>query len=163
MINTKTLASHYPSPSSLTATQLISLHLVLNRPSSNRKSLDPLFGPYISVLPRDFESHPLTWLLEQDAQQESIGTKLLECLPPSATTALRDVFGKFLIDWKAVRHYMVCLREPSQRLQLTFVTLPSDNIPMLFKILEGLNRSQSVWARWIFPCGTISYGGGLMV
>ena len=107
MINVQTLAPHYPSPSSLTAVQLISLHLLLHRPTHDSQSLDPLFGPYISVLPRGFASHPLTWLVE--GQRQGAGIILLECLPPSATTALRQVFCKFRDDWKAVRQYMVCL------------------------------------------------------
>jgi hypothetical protein len=109
MINTQTLAPHYPSPSSLTAVQLISLHLLLYRPIRDSQSSDPLFGPYISVLPRGFESHPLTWLIEHQRQRKNDGTILLDSLPPSATRALREVSRKFWDDWKAVRQYMVCL------------------------------------------------------
>jgi hypothetical protein len=106
MMNVKTLAPHYPSLSDLTATQLISLHLLLHRPIRDGESLDPFFGPYISVLPRDFDSHPVTWLVEE-GRRDYVGTEFLESLPPSAMLALRKVCRKFWDDWSAVRSYMV--------------------------------------------------------
>jgi hypothetical protein len=106
MMNVKTLAPHYPSPSSLTATQLIPLHLLLHRPQRGGESLDPFFGPYISVLPRDFDSHPVTWSVE-GGRQDDVDTRLLESLPPSAIMALREVCRKFRHDWTVVLHYLV--------------------------------------------------------
>jgi len=122
MINVDTLAPHYPSPSLLTATQLISLHLHLHRPLRDGDSLDPFFGPYISVLPRDFESHPVTWLVE--GRWDGVGTELLESLPPSAMLALRLVCRKFWDDWAVVRHYMQrhpCVIQKSTRTELKTV------------------------------------------
>lgn len=107
MINAQTLAYKYPSPSSLTATQLISLHLLLHRPTCDEESLDPVFGPYISVLPRDFESHPVAWSVKREIQQHGIDTKLLESLPPSVNTALQNVSRIFWDDWNAICGYLV--------------------------------------------------------
>jgi len=62
-MNVLTLKSHYPDANDLTAVQKITMHLFLHQPSDGGDSQDPLFGPYISVLPRDFDSHPLSWLI----------------------------------------------------------------------------------------------------
>ncbi|KAJ7905474.1 hypothetical protein B0H14DRAFT_2660424 [Mycena olivaceomarginata] len=59
LVNCRTLAPHYPA--GLDAIQLISLHLGRYR---RTPQLDPLFGPYISTLPREF-SHPLTTHVHQ--------------------------------------------------------------------------------------------------
>ncbi|KAJ6502567.1 hypothetical protein C8R45DRAFT_977015 [Mycena sanguinolenta] len=93
LVNCRTLAPHYPA--GLDATQLISLHLSLYRDSH---SLDPLFGPYISTLPREFDSHPLTSHVQQDA--------FLGRLPPSVATALVHVHARYLHDWRTVRGYL---------------------------------------------------------
>lgn len=107
MINTRTLATHYPVTSSLTATQLISLHLLLHRPTGDGESLDPIFGPYISVLPRNFESHPVTWSVRREVGENGVDTGLLDNLPPSANAALQRISQKFWDDWKAVYGYLV--------------------------------------------------------
>ena len=111
LINIKTLEPYYRllCPSlSLTATQLISLHLFLHRPE-NGKSTDPLFGPYISILPQEFESHPLTWLIKCKRQENSELTSLnlLRNLSPTVVTALRRVGERFYDDWKVLRRFLV--------------------------------------------------------
>lgn len=110
MMNTKTLAAHYPA-STLTATQLISLHLMLHRPRREDDSLDPLFGPYISVLPREFDSHPLTWTVRRFFLRDTchLESFLLESLTPSASVGLEKISRKFYQDWRIVWGYMVPL------------------------------------------------------
>lgn len=113
MINVRTLAQHYPSDpdgSPLSANQLISLHMMLYRPLDDGESSDSLFGPYISVLPRNFETHPMTWTVKQKLQQHDYGVSLIEHLTPSALAALDKVFQKFHDDWEAVRAYLVAFR-----------------------------------------------------
>ncbi|KAJ3779332.1 SET domain-containing protein [Lentinula raphanica] len=97
LMNIKTLSSHYGSAmKSLSATQLIFLHLLLHRPRPDEDSLEPLFGPYISTLPRNFDYHPLSWITK------SINTELLELLPPSTKQALHDLSSKFQNDLATV-------------------------------------------------------------
>lgn len=112
-MNTLTLGPHYPpSQPTLSCTQIISLHLLLHRPLDNQPdSGDPLFGPYISVLPREFDSHPLTWLWKEDncgsaaVPQE---TQLLNALPASILGKLNKMFGLFKGDWTRIQDYLVC-------------------------------------------------------
>ncbi|KAJ7285853.1 hypothetical protein C8J57DRAFT_1286003 [Mycena rebaudengoi] len=96
LLNIRTLSPHYPTHS-LSAVQLISLHLLLYRPNRGRDSLDPLFGPYISVLPRDFDSHPLVCHVKgADIRQ----------LPPSVACALERLSARFQQDWEIVHRYL---------------------------------------------------------
>ena len=106
MLNIATLSPHYPRSRSLTATQLISLHLLLYRPSGSEDSPDPLFGPYISLLPRDFDYHPLTWLCHKEVDHP--GYRLLSRLPPSVMHSLLAVADRLQADWNAVCQYLVC-------------------------------------------------------
>jgi len=106
-INIETLG-HYPRSNLLTATQLISLHLMLHRPIGGHESDDPNFGPYISMLPREFGSHPLTWVVHQSlgvASREEC--KLMKLLPPSVLAELLLLEKRFWTDWEVVRQYMV--------------------------------------------------------
>jgi hypothetical protein len=106
-INAETLG-HYPRSNLLTATQLISLHLLLHRPVDGHESDDPSFGPYISMLPRDFGSHPLTWVVHQTlgvASREECN--LMNLLPPSVMAELLLLEKRFWTDWEAVRQYLV--------------------------------------------------------
>jgi hypothetical protein len=106
-MNARTLG-HYPHSTRLTATQIISLHLLLYRPTPDCESDDPHFGPYISILPREFDNHPLTWIVHQ-----TMGTgshkehRLLDLLPPSVLADLLLLEKRFWKDWEAVRRYMV--------------------------------------------------------
>ncbi|KAH7916069.1 hypothetical protein BJ138DRAFT_1140602 [Hygrophoropsis aurantiaca] len=106
-MNVRTLQATYFArgiPAPLTATQLISLHLYLYRPRGEENSSDPLFGPYISALPRNFDGHPLTWLVEPAISIEE--NSLLETLPPSVYDALQQLHTRFLEDWTAVSEFM---------------------------------------------------------
>jgi hypothetical protein len=107
MINTRTLVGLYPKTRpKLTATQIMSMHLFLFRLSPpENKAKDAAFGPYVSVLPSDFETHPLTWLIKSrvsDGKRE-----LLEYLPKDALKSLRNVSIRFDQDWERVSHYLV--------------------------------------------------------
>ncbi|KAL4265232.1 SETD3/SETD6 methyltransferase [Pleurotus pulmonarius] len=107
LLNWKTLSGHYASPKQLNATCLISLHLLLHRPQGEMESTDPLFGPYISILPRDFDSHPLTWLAKSKiAFEETIEQLLLEALPQDVREALDALWNRLLGDWKKVCQYV---------------------------------------------------------
>ena len=108
-MNVRTLKSLYPTPGPtlLTATQIISLHLYLNRPHKNEDSPEPHYGPYISTLPREFDSHPLTWVVRSENGIESGGIPLLGCLPPSVRASLMELHERFCQDWAAVRAYLV--------------------------------------------------------
>ncbi|KAJ7449792.1 hypothetical protein FB451DRAFT_738190 [Mycena latifolia] len=95
LLNTRSLAPHYPP--ALTAVQLIALHLCLYRPLHLSHSLDPLFGPYISTLPREFNDHPLT---------RHVSAAGCRDLPPSVATALARLHARYLHDWNTVRGYV---------------------------------------------------------
>ncbi|KAJ3896505.1 hypothetical protein GG344DRAFT_36468 [Lentinula edodes] len=97
LLNRKTLSSYYGTAAkSLSAMQMISLHLLLHRPLPGRESLDPLFGPYISTLPQNFDYHPLSWTTKRN-----IGPSV-DILPPDASRALQDLSSKFRNDLAAV-------------------------------------------------------------
>lgn len=118
LLNCKTLAPNYPP--GLDAFQLISLHLCLYRPLDPSHSLDPLFGPYISTLPRDFDSHPLTGHVQR--QTDSFCE-----FPPSVSTALLRLHARYLHDWRTVRGYIV------RSLALPyFLISPTESEPMPF-------------------------------
>lgn len=92
----------------LNATQMISLHLLLHRPKDNEKSLDPMFGPYISTLPREFDSHPLTWRVRNRYNlQQDPASILSSCLPPCIATALVELEARFWADFQIVLDYSV--------------------------------------------------------
>ncbi|KAJ3936859.1 MAG: hypothetical protein NXY57DRAFT_82908 [Lentinula lateritia] len=101
LLNRKTLSSYYGiAAKSLSAMQMISLHLLLHRPLPDRESLDPLFGPYISTLPQNFDYHPLSWTTKRN-----IGPSL-DILPPDAFWALQDLSSKFRNDLAAVSSFV---------------------------------------------------------
>jgi hypothetical protein len=109
-INMETLR-HYPHSKRLTATQLISLHLLLYKPAADRESDDPHFGPYISILPRDFGGHPLTWVVHRTLGAGSREEhSLLHLLPPCVLSDLLLLEQRFWKDWEAVRLYLVGTR-----------------------------------------------------
>ncbi|KAF7304868.1 SET domain-containing protein [Mycena kentingensis (nom. inval.)] len=97
LLNSRTLASHYPQPSRLSAIQLISLHLSLYRPTQG-PSQDELFGPYIDTLPVEFDLHPL------------VRPPTTE-LPPSVASALQELRDRYTQDLQAVRAYVQNHRE----------------------------------------------------
>ncbi|KAF8478694.1 hypothetical protein DFH94DRAFT_633087 [Russula ochroleuca] len=105
-INMATLG-HYPYSKRLTATQLISLHLLLYKPAPGCESDDPHFAPYISILPRDFGDHPLTWAVHRTLGAGSREEhSLLRLLPPSVLSDLLLLERRFWKDWEAVLLYL---------------------------------------------------------
>ncbi|KAG0707784.1 hypothetical protein DFH29DRAFT_597776 [Suillus ampliporus] len=108
LMNIRTLKSLHPTSGStpLTAIQMISLHLYINRPRGSEDSPDPRYGPYISTLPREFDSHPLTWLVRSKSDMESGDVPLLSYLPPSVRASLIKLHDRFCQDWAAVRAYL---------------------------------------------------------
>ncbi|KAF8798009.1 SET domain-containing protein [Phlegmacium glaucopus] len=114
LLNTLTLSPHYPQTHpKLTCTQYISLHLFLHRPVSGNQSRDPLFGPYISVLPKNFDSHPLTWLWRQQHGRagSSFEFQLLDALPSQVMLKLNRILGLFKNDLTRIQDYLQ--RNPS--------------------------------------------------
>lgn len=114
MMNIRTLVGLYPKARpKLTATQIMSLHLLLHRPHSpSDLSKDNAFGPYISILPSDFDAHPLTWLIrprDPDAEREDLdmGHDLLEHTPRGVLNTLEGVAARFRRDWERVCQYLV--------------------------------------------------------
>lgn len=119
LVNVKTLGSHYPPASdglNLSAVQMISLHLLLHKPHEDGVSRDELFGPYISTMPRSFESHPCTWKLKARLASKSGTTavsyadteaSLLEALPPSAKRSISQLASRLWTDWETVCQYAV--------------------------------------------------------
>jgi hypothetical protein len=103
----KTLSSIYPplpgTAKSLTAIQMISLHLALHRPQGGLASSCTSFGPYISVLPSEFDCHLLTWIVRKNGY----GERLLQCSPVHTQTLVRKVHDRFQQDLVAVKSYMV--------------------------------------------------------
>ncbi|KAF8507343.1 SET domain-containing protein [Hysterangium stoloniferum] len=104
-MNIETLAPLYGVKHGLSATQLISLHLFLHKPDEGRCTTALNFGAYISILPEDFASHPLTWLIKSSSGDHS-DAFLLDCLTPAAVRALSQVAGRFQEDRKAVLDFM---------------------------------------------------------
>lgn len=113
-MNKMTLKQLYPHnirvDKALTAVQLISMHLFIWRPKHEEDSADPFFGPYISILPRDFSSHPLTWLvLAKLSKADDLRVSLLDSLPPSVLAALHRLHTRFWDDWCKVRSFLVSI------------------------------------------------------
>ncbi|KAL5529173.1 hypothetical protein ACEPAG_5147 [Sanghuangporus baumii] len=80
--------------------QLLSIHLALHRPAGHSFSKDPHYGPYIDTLPRDFDNHPLAWIIKEKLSAAgSHETKLLRGLPPSVHKELEGVAKRFWNDW----------------------------------------------------------------
>jgi hypothetical protein len=105
-MNILSLEPHYPAVK-LSAVQMISWHLFLHRPKGEDDSQDPLFGPYITMLPREFDSHPLTWTIMRKASEGELHASLLDLLPPSIQGSLTQLQDRFWQDWKAVSSCLV--------------------------------------------------------
>jgi hypothetical protein len=114
LLNRDTLQPHYSPNPVLSGTQLISLHLLIYRPIDHLPSTDPLFGPYISVLPTSFHAHPLTWLWKERIERNanSVESHLLALLPPRVVRDLERVARTFYADWDKVYTYLVRLTSP---------------------------------------------------
>lgn len=99
----------YPGSEFLSAHQLISIHLYLHKPlDDSKESTDKQFGSFISILPREFDSHPLTWLVQEslggDSEPES---SFLALLPRSTRSVLNTLAERFERDTNAVIKYLV--------------------------------------------------------
>ncbi|KAF9532962.1 hypothetical protein CPB83DRAFT_846676 [Crepidotus variabilis] len=109
-MNSLTLAPYYPATKpTLSCTQIVSLHLLLHRPPEGRSTCDdPIFGPFISVLPAEFDWHPLTWLWRESkaSGEPIIESRLLDSLPPSILSELNRMFGLFQADWSRIFSYL---------------------------------------------------------
>ena len=108
-MNVETIAPLYPGGELLSAHQLISLHLYLHKPVNDAKeSTDNPFGPFISILPRDFDSHPLTWIFRRGlSDNNEPGSALLALLPRSTRSLLNALAERFERDSDAVIKYLV--------------------------------------------------------
>ena len=108
-MNVKTLGPLYPGSKRLSAHQLISLHLYLHRPpGEDVESADSLFGPFISILPRDFSNHPLTWLVHKNLDgKDELGSTFLTLLPRSTRSVLDALAERFERDSDVVTKYLV--------------------------------------------------------
>ena len=76
---------------------------------SGHQSRDPLFGPYISVLPENFDSHPLTWLWRQrhGRTDSNFEIQLLDALPSQIMFKLNRIHGLFNKDLSRIQDYLV--------------------------------------------------------
>ena len=73
-----------------------------------KASTDSLFGPFISILPREFDSHPLTWLIHKNLGDENeVESALLALLPRSTRSVLDVLAERFERDSSAVAKYLV--------------------------------------------------------
>ncbi|KAI6039057.1 hypothetical protein EDC04DRAFT_2569071, partial [Pisolithus marmoratus] len=111
MMNAVTLKPHYPPETveALTGIQLVCMHLFLWHPRGDSEdSEDPLFGPYISTLPREFGSHPLTWVVQSKHQSTVCQDgHPLRLLPPGVSSALDHLHRRFTDDWYRVHSVMI--------------------------------------------------------
>jgi hypothetical protein len=108
MMTLKTLSPMYrPAPRTKppTAIQMISLHLAIHRPTAGQPSSCGSFGPYISVLPTEFDGHPLTWVVRKD----QAGERLLACSTANVQRQIHKLYDRFQQDLNAVQTYLVSL------------------------------------------------------
>ena len=109
-MNVKTLGPLHPGSKRLSAHQLISLHLYLHRPldDNTKESSDSPFAPFISILPREFDSHPLGWLVHKNMGDENdLESALLALLPRNTRSGLNALAERFGRDLDAVSKYLV--------------------------------------------------------
>ncbi|PPQ81158.1 hypothetical protein CVT24_007942 [Panaeolus cyanescens] len=109
LLNSLTLEPLYPQSQNLSCTQIITLHLSLNRPV-NHVSADVHFGPYISVLPENFDAHPFTWIWKAKHHSKpgnDLELGLLKSLPPRITQKLEQMCTTCGKDKAAIEEYMV--------------------------------------------------------
>ena len=97
----------------------ISLHLYLHRPldDDTKESVNNPFGPFISILPREFDSHPLTWLIRKNMGDENeLESTLLALLPRSTRSVLGVLAERFERDANTVSKYLVSFIRIGQNL-----------------------------------------------
>jgi hypothetical protein len=105
-MNIKTLSPLYrpgAGKKALTAIQMVCLHLALHRPKEGHPSTCSRFGPYISVLPTEFDGHPLTWRVGEDP----IGKGLLQHITPTAQRLFEKLCNRFENDIQEVHKFQV--------------------------------------------------------
>ena len=72
------------------------------------ESTDSLFSPFISILPREFDSHPLTWLVHKNMGDENeLESTFLALLPRSTRSVLDALAERFERDSDVVIKYLV--------------------------------------------------------
>ncbi|KAF8559561.1 SET domain-containing protein [Imleria badia] len=150
LMNKMTVKRLYPPnlrvDKTLTAVQLISMHLFVWRPKFDEDSADPFFGPYISILPRDFSSHPLTWLvLSKLNKADDLRMSLLDGLPPSVLAALHRLHTRFWDDWCKVRSFLKTTPSISPMVQM-----PSNSLEALDAVMDFLWAWLNVNTRCIY-------------
>ncbi|KAI0670446.1 SET domain-containing protein [Trametes maxima] len=105
LMNVKTIPPLYPQikTGKLSGIQLVSMHLLLHKPTGDNDSLCDAFGPYMSTLPRDFSSHPLSWFVRRQLGKEDPRTSyLLDHIPPGTWQSIIKLSERFWKDWEAV-------------------------------------------------------------
>ncbi|TFK92414.1 SET domain-containing protein [Polyporus arcularius HHB13444] len=132
LMNKKTVAKLYAQLRGrrLSGVLLVSLHLLLHKPLGDEDSQDPVFGPYISTLPRDFSSHPLSWLVKRDTQEEDAWERVaLSLLPPSTLRKLSVLHDRFRADWQILRRVLeedASVVASSSRSDISLVSSPEN-------------------------------------
>ena len=85
------------------------MHLFLYRPDqgTDKSTTDAEFGPYIAIIPKEFDGHPLSWLIRPSHGGPKDVFFLIDCSPPATLRALNVVADRFWKDWKAVSQLLV--------------------------------------------------------
>ncbi|RPD66070.1 SET domain-containing protein [Lentinus tigrinus ALCF2SS1-7] len=135
LMNKTTIAKLYPQlrERRLSGVQLVSMHIFLHKPPKEEESRDPVFGSYISTLPRDFSSHPLTWLVKRDIKEGDAWERAaLSVLPPSTVQKLSVLQERFLADWQAVGYVLEdsTIIATSSRTDISPAISPSNGLTM---------------------------------
>lgn len=108
---------HFP----LTSTQFVTLHLALHNPNSTTPKHPSLpsdpWATYLACCPKDFDHHPLTWIVDVDEgggdektrrRREAL-VELADCLPRTTKILLEDVKKRFWEDVAILRDVSVSL------------------------------------------------------
>ncbi|KAI0807377.1 SET domain-containing protein [Fomes fomentarius] len=125
LITKETLLKLYPQlrGQTISGVQLVSLHLWLHRPVGDADSLDPTFGPYISTLPRESSSHPLSWMVRRRmGREDDWEDQILKALPPGTHRRLHALHDRFWTDWASVSRTLIerpTIVDTSSRTDLT--------------------------------------------
>ncbi|KZV78605.1 SET domain-containing protein [Exidia glandulosa HHB12029] len=113
LLNLRTLRLVYPrffdgvkNKTGLNAIQLLALHLFLHRPKDNAPSTDEHWGPYITSLPTEFDTHPLVWRCREDDDARD----QLSLLPLPHRRAVEAVWTRFQNDAEAVTGFLADAR-----------------------------------------------------
>lgn len=113
LMNKKTLHALYADPHhplfsqernlrTLSATQLLTLHLAIFNGRKDERSCCVRFGPYIDSLPRSFDEHPLSWIQPGNKFQG-----LSTLVPKRVLSKLREVDNRYIHDATHTRRFKV--------------------------------------------------------